>query len=310
MKEMVSGINSIPTSTVRKVHSLKEGQDEATSQLASDTTGIIGVGDTDLVSFLTPAFKGLRMLQVKSGGEMYGTLGLIPQQQHPYDGGFPFFRDGSVVALDRAGSASFTNNIVRTGPPPDGFIRNNETILIQRRVARTFNPAIDRVSYGLETEYVPRDYVLAPNERFDGDFSPANALGLGSDYTSIFPVDDQGRRLYNGDPYTEAGWDGTVYTVVYNAETIPVPTAIVPNTYQLPDNGGVHSGIIFGQHFTVNMLNMIGPYRAPLSSLFSDAFAFEFPSNMEPDVYDVIVIGEDGQMGILTNSFTVLAEVI
>jgi hypothetical protein len=307
MKEMVSGIATIPADTSRQIKGLKQAQDEATNRLASDTTGLIGVGDTDLARFLTPPFKSMRMLQVKSGPQFYGTLGLIPNQGYRFDG-VPYYRDGSVRAIDRAGTANITSNIVRTGPAPDGYTRG-ETILIQKRIARTFNPNIDRTSYAVEVREVPADYVLQPDERYDGDFSPVNGLGLGLEYLSVYPVDAQGRRLYNGDPYTEAGWDGTTYRISYNPETIPVITSVDPPNFQLPDNSGDPHGFIFGRNIAPTAMILVGPYRTQVDHVFVGFVSFTFPGGMQPGVYDFLVVGTDGQIGIASDPVTVLAEV-
>jgi hypothetical protein len=306
MKEMISGITTIPADTFRQIKGLKQAQDEATNRLASDTTGILGVGDTDLARFLTLPFKGMRMLQVKSGPQVYGTLGIIPEQGYRFDG-VPYFRDGSVRAIDRAGTANITSNLVRTGPSPDGYTRG-ETILVQKRIGRTFNPTIDRVSYAVEVKEVAADYVLQPDERYDGDFSPVNGLGLGLEYLSVYPLNAGGRRLYNGDPYTEAGWDGTTYTVDYDPETIPIPTAFEPDIYQLPDNGGDNSGSITGTNLDFFTIIMVGPYRTGVSNAFVGFVTFNFPSGMQPGIYDIITVGSDGQIGILPQAITVLAE--
>lgn len=306
MKEMVSGSKAVPADTFRQLKALKQTQDEGTNRLASDTTGILGVGDTDLARFLTQTFKNLRMLQVKSGQEVYGTLGIIPEQGYPFDG-VPYFRDGSVRAIDRAGTSNISNNIVRTGPSPDGYTRG-DTILIQKRIARTFNPNIDRISYAVEIREVPKDYALQPDERYDGDFSPVNGLGLGLEYLSVYPVDADGNRLYNGDPYTEAGWDGTTYTIRYNPETIPVLTSVDVTIFQLPDNFGNPHGNIYGRNIGASDMILVGPYRTQIDNVFVGFVSFTFPSNMQAGVYDILVVGTDGQIGIISAAVTVLAE--
>ncbi|MBA3829904.1 MAG: hypothetical protein H0X33_13270 [Taibaiella sp.] len=287
---------------------MKEQQETSTARLASDTTGVIGVGDIDLTRFLTKPFTGLRMFQTASGAGTFGTLGIIPDQQK---GGVnrPVYRDGGALALDKAGAGNYGFNIARTGPSTDGYTRG-ETVLIQKRVAHTFNPTISRVSYNVSVREEPKDYVLQVNERYDGDFAPASGLGLGQEFTSIFPIDSQGRRLYNADPYTEAGWNGTVHKVEYNTETLPVIGSIDPISYQLPNNGGSPIGFITGQNLTFYTSIFIGPYRTQVQNFFSEtSVSYAFPGGMLPGVYDLIVVNfSDGQLAILPNSFTVLKE--
>jgi hypothetical protein len=53
---------------------------------------------------------------------------------------------------------------------------------------------------------------------------------------------------------------------------------------------------------------MVGPYRTGVSNAFVGFVTFNFPSGMQPGIYDIITVGSDGQIGILPQAITVLAE--
>jgi hypothetical protein len=311
---MVSEIRSVPLNTRLSLNAVKKGQEDMTAKLASDRTGVVGVGDIDLTRFLTRPFTDMRMFQSGSGDGVYGTLAIIPNQQVSSNDN-PFYKDGTVMALDRAGTGAFNFNLVRTGRPPDGYGKGN-TKIVQKRFGLRFNPAIDRVSYYIVARLEDVDYVMQEDERLDGDFFPGSIYaGVGAPY-GLFDTSQ-----YNGDPFTADGWTGVPHGVPDNAATKPVITSITPDNVTRPNTGGVVVELT-GEHFIGCGFVFFGPYLPtfviPPSGTLTDppgAFYYRYiasdttlqittPDDMEAGDYTIYVIGTDGQIGTY-ESFTV-----
>jgi hypothetical protein len=321
MKYRASSVNSIPAHTTRQIQSLKKSQDDTTAQLASDTTSVIGVGDVDLIHFLTEAFTGTRMVQKANGAGAVGSLAILPDEQHAASGS-PYWQDGKVMALDRAGTGNFGFNIIRTGQKADGHAKGN-TRIIQKRFAAVFNPDIDRVSYHVQARLAPLGYGPQADERLDGDFFPGSIyLGVSQPYGLV------DMTAYNNDPYGPDGWNGAVNSVPTNSATKPVISSISPNSYQL-GVGGSPEFHLTGSNFTSAGFAGIGPFMGfhdiPLSSnpdyVLPDPLGAYYNRYIPDDTnlyfylnvgefvagsYTVWVIGIDGQVGTIENGFTVL----
>jgi hypothetical protein len=317
MKYRASSVNSIPPAqTMRQILSLKKGQDDTTAELASDTTGVIGVGDVDLIHFLTKTFTGTRMVQKANGAGAVGSLAILPDEQHAASGA-PYWQDGKVMALDRAGTGNFGFNIIRTGQKADGHAKGN-TRIIQKRFAAVFNPDIDRVSYHVQARLEPVGYGPQTDERLDGDFFPGSIyLGVSAPYGVV------DMTVYNNDPYGPDGWNGVVNSVPINPDTKPVISSISANSFEL-GSGEFAELNITGSNFTGAGFVGIGPFLGRVSAfvgdkpdpvgayfnrtIIDDAHIYSIldGAGLVAGKYTVWVIGADGQVGTLVDGFTVL----
>jgi hypothetical protein len=61
---------------------LKQRQDNATARMASDSVGVFGTADPDFIGFVTAPFQQMKPVTVQSGKGSYGTIALLPEQQH------------------------------------------------------------------------------------------------------------------------------------------------------------------------------------------------------------------------------------
>jgi hypothetical protein len=331
---MTSAINSIPSTTKRQIGQLKAGQETVTSRIASDTTGMLGNGDPDHFAFLTPAFKSMQLFQTGNSEGVVGTLALMPKEQHASVED-PYYYPNTPFVLDRAGKNNFGFNIARPGTPPAGYY-GGDKVLVQKRfkIYSAGENYPDTYSYGPPVvREEPKGYVLQENERYDGGFYPGSTHnGVEPPYGNTFPTDSEGHYVYTGDPFTEAGWDGTVYSVPDNDATKPTIDTITPNYFTLPDTRpDRHKKVITitGSNLQFVGFVMIGPYRPDFfwgldeGTLRGLGGAFQYreinfegdyfvqinlPSNMLPGVYTPYVIGVDGQVGKKDNGFTVYAE--
>jgi hypothetical protein len=316
MQTRASAINSIPTNTTRQLGQLKAIQDNTTAQLASDTTALLGNGDPDHITFLTPRFKGVQMIQAGGNAGIYGTLAAQPDQHASLE--TPYYKMGTPFPIDRAGSGNFGFNVVKSGTPPDGYY-GGDKVMVQSRYKIYYggdenDPANHHFIYKIELRAEPKGYELQPGERLDGNiFQYPKPTGW------TFPTDSEGNYLYNTNP---DAWTGEVSSVVYNPATLPVIDEISPNFFQLPDTrlpADYNIITITGQHFSGSSTAIIGPYSpavfsaggSPGYGLVVDDSTMQInaPEGMVPGVYDIYIIGGDGQIGVKQNSFTVLAAV-
>jgi hypothetical protein len=335
MQNRVSGIiNSITATTTRQIGQLKGLQDETTARLASDTSALIGSGDPDQHGFLTAPFKSLRMMQFGNNSGVYGSMALMPQQQQASFAN-PYYRSGTSFVVDRAGSGNFGFNIARAGNLPDGYY-GRDIVMVQKRFKVTTygdenDPANPFFVYKVFARPEPKGYVLHSDERLDGNLYPGNIRqGLDPMFGNVFPFSDEGRLMYSTDPLGPDGWSGAVNVVPDNPDTKPVVTGITPSVFQLPvgDPGFEQNSpiTINGHNFTGSGFAGIGPfflnqyfgapYPGPGSgtvgyqqNVGDTAIVINPPADMVAGVFDVYVVGMDGQIGVLENGFTVLVQV-
>jgi hypothetical protein len=311
MKRMVSKVNSIPANTTRDIRRLKGQQDNTTERLSGDTTGVLGSGDPDQIQFLTAPFKDLRMMQIGESKGAFGSLALMPDQHASLE--TPFYSTGTPFPLDRAGTGVFGYNIARTGQPPTGYY-GGDKVMIQRRYKIYYNgedgdPANPFFIYKIDLRAEPKGYELQPGEKLDGGFLE----GL-RPYGWSFPTDDEGNRLRN-----VGYWTGETASVVPDNETRPVIDSVDPDFFQLPDARVLDSYeiTISGAHLSTLQTALIGPFN-PMYMFLPGGIGYwniiddnnviiNAPSGMIAGVYDVMVIGSDGQIGVKEQAFTILA---
>lgn len=333
MKKMYSGVTSIPQAATRQIAILKAAQEAQTARLGSDTVAMFGTSDPDQAEFLTRPFSRLKMMQT----ETTGTLAFMPDQNPRLE--TPYYPGGTPFVLDRAGTGAFAVNIARTGSPPAGYTTNDKS-MVQTRVRQYYAGSEEdtgntRYKWGLTVRAAAKDYAMQLNERLDGDFFPGSIyLGIGRPYGFSFPVEG-GNYLYNGDPFTTDGWTGTPHQVAGNSATKPVITSVSPDSMAITAGGGASMPVeleVTGLNFTGAGFVLIGPFLpGPINEpdpppafpgIYFDTFnppgAYNYrlvvddttlrimtPGNIEAGVWDIIVIGNDGQVGVLEKCFTV-----
>jgi hypothetical protein len=324
MKEMISGVTAIPQSSFKRLVEQKAAQDLQTTRLASETVALIGTADPDQQGFLTKVLRGFRMAQTAETG----ALAFLPDDNPSY--ATPYYKAGTPVVLDRAGTGAYGLNIVKSGLSPDGYYNGGDKLMVQSRYKQYYRGSETDTS-NTNWNYGLRVRAMIVDERLDGDFFPGSIhLGVGKPYGVMFAKDGSGQRLYSGDPFTPEGWNGVANPVVTNIPTAPVIDAIDPNTFQLP--GTPIEITITGSHLTGCGFVFIGPFLPaqisisvpsensyilpdPLGAFYyrrildDNNLVIASPPNMVAGVYDVIVIGVDGQVAVKEQFFTVLAEV-
>jgi hypothetical protein len=257
------------------------------------------------------------------------TLAYLPDQESRLE--TPFYSTGTPFALDRAGTGAVGLNILRPGQPPQGYT-GGDKILVQKRVKQYFNgneddPDNTNFNYGLVVRAEPKGYTMREDERLDGDFFPGSInVGVGKPYGYSFPTGSTGQRQYNGDPFTPDGWSGIPHSVPNNPLAAPVIDSISPTSLTLP--AGPTQIDITGSNFTGAGFVLIGPFLpgvirtsepseidyvrpdppgAYFYRLIPDDTLIQIvtPDNLQAGVWDIIVVGADGQVGVLEQSFTV-----
>jgi hypothetical protein len=317
MRLMESGYSATKLNTTRHFDLLKTNQADANSRLASDVSAVVGTADPDQVAFLTPALKDYRAVQASSGNNTVGTLAMLPRQQYASLED-RYYKSGTAVALDRVGSPTAGFNIMRPGHTPDGYY-GADKVLVQKRT-KLFPAGEDNadIFFYAQPQVRPesRDYVLQEDERYDGNFYPGKVMdGAVRPFGTTFPTGPGGGYAYNGNPFKNEGWNGQAFEVTYNRETLPVIEAIDPNYFTLPDTRAPGENIVLtitGSNL-LNGLIMVGPYAPAIfngggGSLSESEVQINMPVAMNPGVYDVYIIGYDGQIGALQQGFTVYAE--
>jgi len=161
--------------------------------------------------------------------------------------------------------------------------------------------------------------------------------GAGQPYGNSFPTDESGNRLYNNNPTGPNAWNGVLNSVLPNPATAPTIASVTPDTYQLPDTRigfAIADITITGTHFqtlvdptdvTKGYIQIgwvtVGPYQPGFYNGLGDGLGahsyrnvvdentvkINVPYNMKPGIYDITIVGIDGQLAIKQNAFTVLA---
>jgi hypothetical protein len=330
MKKLASGITSVPANKRRELTALKTAQDATTSHLASDSAGMIGNGDADYLGFFTKPFKDMKLFQQGNQTGVVGTIALMPTQQHA-SLETPYFAAGTPFTLDRAGDGNFGFNVVKSGNLPAGYY-GGDKVLVQKRYK--IYPAGENYPniyvYGPPVvREEPKGYVLGEDERYDGSFYPGKILfGVGRPIGTTFPTDSEGHYVYNDSPFIDAGWSGATYSVPFDPETRPVISSVTPDYYTIPGDDlpeGSDLITLTGINFNSCGYVMIGPYLPSVSVpgvqlpelagayfnrivISDEEIQFNRPGGMMPGIYEVYVIGNDGQMNEEGHTFTVYAE--
>jgi hypothetical protein len=329
IKKPTSQITYSPEKAAALVKSLRQAQDDQTARMGSDTVGVLAASDPDQRFFITAPFKNMRLVQHGNGNLVTNSLAYMsPEQNGTLED--RYYNPGTPVVLDKAGSGAGSShlNLIRAGALPSGYY-GADKVLVQKRFklypAGEAYPAIFVYAVAVRSE--PRGYALQADERYDGGFYPGSInFGQERPYGTTFPTDDQGNYLYNGDPYSHAGWDGTTFTALYNAATKPVITSVVPNGFTLPDLRQPGEEIFidfYGHNFSGCGFAMIGPFMPGFfysGHLAADAFngalpyvfvtddthlTINMPNDLVPGSYYPYVIGNDGQIGVAATPFVV-----
>jgi hypothetical protein len=344
MRTLTSGISTNPARLISQISLLKGKQDDTTARMGSDTVAVMGTSDPDFYGFVTPTFQQYKPVTVGSGNGLFGTIALLPESQHATLED-RYYAPGTPFVMDRAGTASTGFNILRGGPPPAGYYGGQKK-MVQKRLKRYFN---DTTSTGFKFIYEPevrreaKDYALQVDERLDGDFYPGSIyLGINRPFGWTFSTDESNRMQYSGNPFIDAGWDGSLNTVPNNPATKPVIDSISPDTFELGSGGTFLN--IYGHNFQDCGFVLVGPFKPMVSvgvtrepeqtenGTFGTLGHNYVLTTIEPDgayyyrdvsedgtfislvipgadwvagTFDIIVIGNDGQIARLEGGFTI-----
>lgn len=297
-------------------------------------------GDVNKLKMLTPAFKNMTIVTAGASGSVYNTLAYRDPNHEP-DLLPSLYENGENTVMKKSGKGGVSVNVLLPGQTPT-TLDSTESILIQRRSKYFYSNDTSEDSpyftWRVEAVKVPKDYVMQPNERLDGNMYP---LAFGSDgvnpnpdsYGHSFPKGDNGGYLFSpGMVNPVHAWSGTVYEAVPTSnppkinnlqreigQSNPDPFVLFDEIYSPPSQvlevpeGFTGSVAVNGSGYFQNgdgsfAFVRIGPYNVVYNSredgvITPTLIRFHFPNilyrtDRVPNTYDLIVTGGDGQIAI------------